>query len=172
MAKKYIYPEKIDSEIRKKALEAKKKDPLDPINLYNITWKDENNKIYYYVIPKEFTQVDANIVVLYAKDFPTGSHKVGATYSILMEKQLDEEVDIEKHTIVWPSTGNYGIGGAWVSCRMKFDTIVILPELMSKERFDIIRSYGARVIATPGCESNVKEIYDKCKKLNNRTPNG
>jgi len=165
-----LHPEKIEPKIRQKALEMKSKDPLDPINLFNITWKNENNQIYYFVVPKELTQVDANIVVLYAKDFPTGSHKVGATYSVLMEKQLTGEVDVEKHTLVWPSTGNYGIGGAWVGCRMNFDSIVILPELMSKERFEIIKKYGAKVIATPGCESNVKEIYDKCKELKSQNP--
>ena len=41
---------------------------------------------------------------------------------------------------------------------------------MSKERFEIIKHYGARVIATPGCESNVKEIYDKSKELYQKDP--
>jgi len=165
-----LHPEKIDPKIRKKALEMKKKDPLDPINLYNITWKDSNNDYYYVVLPKEITGVEANIVVLYGKDFPSGSHKVGATYSILLEKIINDEIDPYYHTLVWPSTGNYGIGGAWVGCRMKFDSIVILPELMSSERFDLIREYGARVYATPGCESNVKEIYDKAKELYEENP--
>jgi cysteine synthase len=158
-------PGKIDPGIRKLALEAKEKDPLDPINLYNITWKDAENRPYYYLFPKELTGVDANIIVIYSKDFPTGSHKVGATYSVLLEKQIFGEVDPAVHTLVWPSTGNYGIGGAWVGCRMGFDTLVILPELMSQERFDIVLGYGARLIKTPGCESNVKEIYDKCHEL-------
>jgi cysteine synthase len=74
------------------------------------------------------------------------------------------------HTLVWPSTGNYGIGGAWVGCRMNFDSVVILPEGMSRERFEIIKRYGGRVIATPGSESNVKEIYDKCKELKATDP--
>ncbi|MCL4396046.1 MAG: pyridoxal-phosphate dependent enzyme, partial [Chloroflexi bacterium] len=64
-----------------------------------------------------------------------------------------------------PSTGNYGIGGAWVGCRMGFDSIVVLPEGMSKERFKQIESYGARIIKTPGSESNVKEIYDETHRL-------
>jgi cysteine synthase len=165
-----LHPEKIDPKIRKKALEMKEKDPLDPINLYNITWKDGNNDYYYVVLPKEITGVEANIVVLYGKDFPSGSHKVGATYSILLEKTINDEIDPYYHTLVWPSTGNYGIGGAWVGCRMKFDSIVILPELMSSERFDLIREYGAKVYATPGCESNVKEIYDKAKELYEENP--
>ncbi|MFN2124653.1 MAG: pyridoxal-phosphate dependent enzyme, partial [Candidatus Promineifilaceae bacterium] len=63
------------------------------------------------------------------------------------------------------STGNYGIGGAYVAGRMGVKSIVILPEEMSQERFDMIEEYGAQVIKTPGCESNVKEIYDKVKEL-------
>lgn len=165
-----LHPEKIDPKIRKKAHSMMQEDPLDPINLYNITWRNMDNQVYHVVLPKELTGVDANIIVLYGKDFPTGSHKVGATYSILLEKTLTGEVDPSYHTLVWPSTGNYGIGGAWVGCRMKFDGIVILPEEMSQERFDQIESYGARVIATPGCESNVKEIYDKAKELKSADP--
>jgi len=165
-----LNPAKIDPDIRKKALEASKTDPLDPINFFNITWKDKDNKIKYMVLPKELTGVNANIVVLYGKDFPTKSHKVGATYSILMEKVIRNEIDPFENTLIWPSTGNYGIGGAWVGCRMGFDSIVILPEEMSKERFDLIREYGAKVVATPGCESNVKEIYDKSKELKASNP--
>jgi cysteine synthase A len=90
---------------------------------------------------------------------------VGATYSVLIEKQLFGEVDPYVHTLVWPSTGNYGIGGAWVGCRMGFKSIVVLPEGMSQERFQQIESYGATVIKTPGSESNVKEIYDKTWEL-------
>ncbi|MCD6238052.1 MAG: pyridoxal-phosphate dependent enzyme [Thermotogae bacterium] len=165
-----LHPDKIDPGIRQMAQKKFKEDPLDPINLFNITWRDPDNRIEYMVLPKELTGVDANIIVMYSRDFPTGSHKVGATYSILVEKVIRDEVDPSYHTLIWPSTGNYGIGGAWVGCRMKFDTIVILPEEMSKERFDMIRSYGARVIATPGCESNVKEIYDKSKELKAQNP--
>jgi cysteine synthase len=54
---------------------------------------------------------------------------------------------------------------------MGFDSLVILPELMSKERFELIESYGARYIKTPGSESNVKEIYDKCWELRRADPN-
>ena len=160
-----LHPQTIAAAVRQRALELRSQDPLDPINLYNITWRSAEGGIYYYVLPRELTNVDAPIVALYAKDFPTGSHKVGAAYSVLIEKELFGEVDPSIHTLVWPSTGNYGIGGAYVGCRMGFDSVVILPAEMSKERFERIASYGARVIATPGCESNVKEIYDKCKEL-------
>lgn len=160
-----LHPETIPADVRAEALRKMQEDPLDPINLFNITWKNADNEIYYHVLPKELTGVDANIVVLYSTDFPTGSHKVGAAYSVVVEKELSGEVDPGENTLVWPSTGNYGIGGAFVGCRMNFDGIVVLPEDMSRERFEKIESYGARVIATPGSESNVKEIYDKTWEL-------
>jgi len=165
-----LHPGTIPAEIRRRALEMKRKDPLDPINLFNISWRDDQNQVYYEVLPSELTGVEAPIIVLYSKDFPTGSHKVGAAYSVLVEMELKGAVDPDRHTLVWPSTGNYGIGGAYVGCRMNFDSLVILPEDMSRERFELIRGYGARIIATPGSESNVKEIYDKCKELRAKDP--
>ena len=160
-----LHPNKIAPDIRKRAIEAKTQDPLDPINLFNITWRDGNNNIYYHVMPKELTGVDANIVVLYGKDFPSGAHKVGAAYSVLVEKILFGEVDPAQHTVVWPSTGNYGIGGAWVGGRVGTKSIVVLPAGMSQERFQRIESYGAKIIKTIGSESNVKEIYDETHRL-------
>lgn len=166
-----LHPKTIAPGTRAQALRLMTEDPLDPINLFNITWKDRNNMIRYHVIPREMTGVDASIVVLHSAHFPTGSHKVGAAYSVLIEKELFGEVDPGVDTLVWPSTGNYGIGGAFVGCRMNFKSIVVLPENMSRERFDRIRSYGADIIATPGSESNVKEIYDKTWELRRSDPN-
>ena len=93
-----LHPDKIDPAIREKALRARQEDPLDPINLYNITWRDPQGRIYYDILPRELTGVDAPIAVLYAKDLPTGSHKVGAAYSVLLEKGLSGEVDPRPRT--------------------------------------------------------------------------
>jgi cysteine synthase A len=166
-----LHPEKIAPDVRAKALKMMDEDPLDPINLFNITWKDKNGRIFYHVLPRELTGVDANIVVLHSVHFPTRSHKVGATYSVLIEKELFGEVNPAVHRLVWPSTGNYGIGGAFVGCRMNFDSIVVLPQDMSRERFEYIEKLGATVIKTPGSESNVKEIYDKTWELRRSDPN-
>jgi len=165
-----LHPSKIAPTIRAKAATARAKEPLEPINLYNITWRDPDNRIYHVVLPKALTGVDANIVVIYGRDFPSGSHKVGAAYSVLLEKTLFGEVEPSKHRLVWPSTGNYGIGGAWVGGRMGCNSVVILPEEMSQERFDRIEGYGAEIIKTYGCESNVKEIYDETKRLRAEDP--
>jgi cysteine synthase A len=160
-----LHPNKIDPNVRAHAVKALKDDPLNPINLYNITWRGADDQIKYEVLPKELTGVEAPIVVLYGRDFPTGAHKVGAAYSVLVEKILFGEVDPAKHTVVWPSTGNYGIGGAWVGGRVGTKSIVVLPQGMSAERFQKIESYGATIIKTVGSESNVKEIYDKTHEL-------
>jgi cysteine synthase len=150
-------------ELRERARRARR-EPLNPDNLWNLSWKSEHG-IPHLVLPEALTGVAAPIVVLCGRGFPTGSHKVGPAYSILLEKQLAGECDPGEHTLVFPSTGNFGIGGAWVGPRMGYRSLVVLPEEMSAERFEKIRSYGAEVVATPGSESNVKEIYDEVKRL-------
>ena len=166
-----LHPQKIDPALRADAVAALTADPLNPLNLYNITWRDPNNEVYHQVLPKALTGVDAEIVLIYGGRFPSGSHKVGAAYSVLLEMQLMGEVDPALHTLVWPSTGNYGIGGAFIACRMEYDSIVVLPEEMSQERFERITRYGSRIIRTAGSESNVKEIYDEVKRLRSSDPN-
>lgn len=138
--------------------------PLDPANLFNIGWKNEG-PVPHTVLPEALTGVRAPVVVLSGRGFPTGSHKVGPAYSVLVEKQLEGKCEPGRHTLVFPSTGNYGIGGAWVGPRMGYRSLVVLPEEMSAERFEKIAAYGAEVVATPGSESNVKEIYDKVNEL-------
>ena len=81
-----LHPQTIDPATRARALAAQRADPLDPVNLYNITWRGADNEIKYEVLPRELTGVDAPIVVLYGRDFPTGAHKVGAAYSVLAEQ--------------------------------------------------------------------------------------
>lgn len=160
-----LHPNTIADDIRQRALAARSSDPLDSINLFNITWRDGADRINHVVLPPELTGVRAPIVVMLGKDFPSGSHKVGPAYAILLEKTLFGEVDPAVHRLVWPSTGNFGIGGAWVGGRMGCNSVVVLPEEMSQERFDKISHYGAQIIKTIGSESNVKEIYDETWRL-------
>ncbi len=165
-----LHPEKIDPALRKEALAVLQGDPLSPLNLYNITWRDGANRIRHVVLPEALTGVPTPICLIIGVGFPTGSHKVGATYSCTIEKQVRGAIRPGEHRLVWPSTGNYGVGGAYVGERMGYDSFVILPEEMSQERFDKITWYGAKYAKTPGCESNVKEIYDKAWELS-REPN-
>jgi len=145
---------------------------LHPLNLFRITWKNEPvskgglfGNPNFIELPKALTGVDARIVVMLGKWFPTGAHKVGAAYGCLTPRIITGQFDPTYHKAVWPSTGNYCRGGAFDSYLMDVTAVAILPEEMSRERFTWLRDIGAEVIATPGCESNVKEIYDKCWEI-------
>jgi len=143
---------------------------VDPVNLFRITWKNDiqtglYGSVNYLEIPPAITGVKARIIGLVGKYFPTGSHKVGAAFGCLVPRLVSGGFDPEIHKAVWPSTGNYCRGGAFDCALLGCTAIAILPEQMSRERFEWLKQIGAEVIATPGCESNVKEIYDKCWEL-------
>ena len=145
---------------------------LHPLNLFRINWKNEPiekgglfSGVNIMELPPDFTGVEARIVVLIGKWFPTGAHKVGAAYGCLAPRIITGRFDPLYHKAVWPSTGNYCRGGAFDSYLMDCQAIAILPEEMSKERFEWLAEIGAEIIKTPGCESNVKEIYDKCWEI-------
>ena len=143
---------------------------LDPVNLFRITWKNDvetglYNRGNWIEFPPALTGVDARIVGLVGKYFPTGAHKVGAGFGCLVPRLVSGNFDPSSQRAVWPSTGNFCRGGAFDCALLACTPVAILPEQMSQERFSWLRSIGAEVIATPGCESNVKEIYDKCWEL-------
>ena len=145
---------------------------VNPANLFRITWKnDPATGLFggpnHLEIPQAITGVKARIIGLVGKYFPTGAHKVGAAFACLVPRLVSGEFDPDYHKAVWPSTGNYCRGGAFDSAVLGCTAIAILPENMSKERFTWLAEIGSEVIATPGCESNVKEIYDKCWELKN-----
>lgn len=143
---------------------------LNSLNLFRINWKNDPvsgdfGGVNYIELPSELTGVKARIILLVGKYFPTGAHKVGATFGPLVEKLITGEFDPTRQKALWPSTGNYCRGGAYDSYLLGCESIAVLPQGMSKERFDWLYKVGAEVFATPGTESNVKEIYDKVKEL-------
>ena len=145
---------------------------INPLNLYRITWKNEPmmkggtfGGVNYIELPPELTGVQARIVCLIGKWFPTGCHKVGASYGCLVPRLVTGQFDATYNKAVWPSTGNYCRGGAFNSKLLSCRSVAILPAEMSRERFDWLSSIAGEVIATPGCESNVKEIFDKTWEL-------
>ncbi|MCK9202905.1 MAG: pyridoxal-phosphate dependent enzyme [Bacteroidales bacterium] len=162
-----LIPEKIKEKLKNIGLW-----DLHPLNLFRITWRNEPKATgglfgspNFLELPKSLTGTDARIVVMLGKWFPTGAHKVGAAYGCLAPRIITGQFDPTYHKAVWPSTGNYCRGGAFDSYLMDVTAVAILPEEMSRERFEWLKEIGAEVIATPGCESNVKEIYDKCWEI-------
>jgi cysteine synthase A len=147
---------------------------LNSANLYRISWSNEQKDsgglfggANHFVLPPELTGCRANIIMMSGRWFPTGAHKVGATFGCLAPGLVTGQFDPQSTKAVWPSTGNYCRGGAYISALLASNAIAILPEEMSKERFDWLNKIAGQVIATPGCESNVKEIFDKCWELRN-----
>jgi len=145
---------------------------LNPVNLFRITWRNEPvvqgggfGDVNYLELPKAVTGVDARIVVIVGKWFPTGAHKVGAAYGCLVPRLVTGQFDPTTQKAVWPSTGNYCRGGAYDSRLLACQSIAILPEGMSRERFEWLEGVADEIIRTPGTESNVKEIFDKCWEL-------
>jgi cysteine synthase len=158
-------PSLIGKDVRAKAVAALKQNELDPINLFNITWKDATNQVRKVVLPPALTGIDANVVVMLGCGFPSGSHKVGPAYSTLIEGLVDREIIPGEHTILGPSTGNFGIGTAYVSKLLGFRAIVIMPDSMSKERYERIKRYGGELELTPGSESDVILTLEKTREL-------
>jgi cysteine synthase A len=145
---------------------------LNPLNLFRITWHNEPvaqgggfDGVNFLEFPSEVTGVEARIVTLVGKWFPTGAHKVGAAFSCLVPRLVTGQFDPTSQKAVWPSTGNYCRGGAYDSNLLACESIAILPAGMSQERFDWLASVAGETIKTPGSESNVKEIFDKCWEL-------
>ncbi len=145
---------------------------VDPANLFRIRWDNEPKtsgggfgRINYLEFPSSLTGVPTRIVALVGKWFPTGAHKVGAAFGCLVPPLVTGQFDPERHQAAWPSTGNFCRGGAYDSAVLGCRSIAILPEGMSRERFDWLATMAGQVIKTPGTESNVKEIFDKCWEL-------
>ena len=145
---------------------------VNPRNLYRISWHNEPSPyggrfggVNYLEFPKSLTGTDARIIVLVGKWFPTGAHKVGAAFGCLVPRLVTGQFDPTSQKAVWPSTGNFCRGGAYDSALLGCQSIAILPKGMSRERFEWLSKIAGEVIATPGSESNVKEIFDKCWEL-------
>ncbi|MCP4306694.1 MAG: pyridoxal-phosphate dependent enzyme, partial [bacterium] len=162
-----LIPDSIKSELNSVGLW-----DLNPLNLFRINWHNDPiasgggyGGVNFLELPPELTGVDARILMLIGKWFPTGAHKVGAAFGCLAPRLVTGQFDPATQKAVWPSTGNYCRGGAYDSNLLGCESIAILPEGMSRERFEWLESVAGEIIKTPGSESNVKEIFDKCNEL-------
>ena len=150
-------------------------DDADPLNLFRVHWFNGGSRVDvvdvpdHLVLPRELTGVDAVIVVALGDRFPLiAAHKVLAAYGCLAPRLVSGQFDPTHQRAVWPSTGNYCRGGVAISKLMGCRGVAVLPEGMSQERFDWLAHWVADpldIVRTPGTESNVKEIYDRCKEL-------
>lgn len=150
------------------------RDAADPRNLYRVHWYNdlEGGQVDlpdHVVLTSEITGVDAPIIVAFGNRFPMiAAHKVLAAYACLVPRVVTGQYDPTEHRAIWPSTGNYARGGVAISRLMGCRGVAVLPENMSRERFEWLDEWITNpddVIRTTGSESNVKEIYDACHEL-------
>ncbi|MCZ7589109.1 MAG: pyridoxal-phosphate dependent enzyme [Gaiella sp.] len=150
-------------------------DDPHPLNLFRVHWSNGSDRTRlvdvpeHLVLPRALTGVEARIVVALGDRFPLiRAHKVLAAYGCLAPRLASGTFDPTRHRAVWPSTGNYCRGGVAISRLLGCRGVAVLPEGMSRERFDWLDRWvsdPADVVTTPGTESNVKEIYDRCREL-------
>lgn len=150
-------------------------DAPDPRNLFRVHWHNGADRQSlvpvpeHLVLPEALTGIEAKIVVALGNRFPMiNTHKVLAAYGCLIPRLMSGAFDATRHRAVWPSTGNYCRGGVAIATLLGCRSVAVLPEGMSKERFDWLNRWLADpndIYRTPGTESNVKEIYDACHEL-------
>jgi cysteine synthase len=159
----------------REALAGVRPDDPDPLNLFRVHWYNAADRVgrvdvpEHLVLPRELTGVDTRIVVAFGDRFPLiRAHKVLAAYACLVPRLVTGEFDPSRQRAVWPSTGNYCRGGVAISRLLGCRGVAVLPEGMSRERFDWLARWVSEpsdIVRTPGTESNVKEIYDRCEVL-------
>jgi cysteine synthase len=167
-------PSKVPDQIEA-ALASVQPDEPHPLNLFRVHWYNDQTRTgqvdtpQHVVLPPELTGVEAKIVIALGDRFPMiRAHKVLAAYGCLAPRIITGQFDPTRHRAIWPSTGNYCRGGVAISRIMQSHGVAVLPAGMSKERFDWLEAWvidPEDIIRTPGTESNVKEIYDKCAEL-------
>jgi cysteine synthase len=150
-------------------------DEAHPLNLFRVHWYNDAGRTgvvdvpEHLMLPRALTGVDARIAVVLGDRFPLiGAHKVLAAYGCLVPRLVRGEFDPTRQRAVWPSTGNYCRGGVAISRLLGCRGVAVLPEGMSRERFEWLAQWVESpddIVRTPGTESNVKEIYDACKVL-------
>ncbi|MEZ5246190.1 MAG: pyridoxal-phosphate dependent enzyme [Acidimicrobiales bacterium] len=157
------------------SLDGVDKNAADPRNLFRVHWfnaldgSGPQDVPDHIELPSEMTGVDARIVLAFGNRFPMiAAHKVLAAYSCLVARLVTGRFDPTVNRAIWPSTGNYARGGVAISKIMGCRGVAVLPEGMSRERFEWLDrwiDHPDDVIRTPGTEANVKEIYDECMRL-------
>ena len=142
---------------------------LHPRNLFRITWHNEPKPfggdfgpVNTLEFPESLTGVPARIIALVGKWFPTGAHKVGASFGCLVPRLVTGQFDPTIHKAVWPSTGNYCRGGAYDANLLACESIAILPEGMSRERFEWLARVAGEVIKTPAARAMSRKSSTRC----------
>lgn len=88
-----------------------------------------------------------------------------------MIKDAEERGILRKGSvIIEPTSGNTGVGLAWISSVKGYEAIIVMPDTMSKERQNLLRAAGAKLVLTPGAQG-MKGAIAEAERLRSTMPN-
>ena len=118
---------------------------------------------------KEKLDLKANVFAKVEKYNPAGSIKDRVAFYMINDAIKEGKLK-EGSTIIEPTSGNTGIGIAYIARELGYRAILTMPESMSIERRQILASYGAEIVLTPAKDGMAGAIA-KAKELNESIPN-
>lgn len=113
-------------------------------------------------------KLESKVIVKIESFNPGGSVKDRAALAMIKAAEQDGQL-MPGGTIIEPTSGNTGIGLAWVASVRGYKLILTMPETMSVERRNLLKALGATLVLTPGSEG-MKGALRKAEELKEQTP--
>ncbi|MDR0936563.1 MAG: cysteine synthase A [Oscillospiraceae bacterium] len=101
---------------------------------------------------------------------PLGSVKDRIAYSMVVDAEK-KGLLTKDSVIIEPSSGNTGVGLAFVAAAKRYRIVVVMPDTMSKERRALVTALGAELVLTPG-SAGMKGAIRKAEELQTQIPHG